>query len=309
MLAHLGMFASLLLLTMGAVAQSPLDVEQDAAKAPMPGMLEAGHGTPALIDIRIAAIEQELKELAGQHPWAGEYYWGDGLGANLSLRIADQTGFAITWHGCLGLYGANEGLVKKADGRLILDFRWRNLERGFGHFARELVPVRWGERQYLIDANDIAGFVNDIHSGSEPRKTGHGLHFLRRGDHEKAAPGWPDLAPEWLQQLQVEPALYRVRDVRAEPVVKNGRRCTLRAELTLDPISRAVDLRPGIELRSENDEVRDIKVQRTEAGVVIATWTRLFSDCGDKDEPPAVGATLTTGAFVPTESADTENLW
>ena len=153
--------ALLLVLAAQAGAQSPLDIDSDKDKAPMPGLSDAGHGVPALIELRVEAIRQELASLKSAHAWAGEYSFGDGLGVNLQLHLAPKTGFAITWHGCLGLYGANEGQVRLTpDGVVDLDFRWQNLSEGFGQFPRQLLPFRWGERHYLVDTAHVARFIN-----------------------------------------------------------------------------------------------------------------------------------------------------
>jgi hypothetical protein len=281
---------------------SPLDLETDAARTPLPGLDTAGHDQPALLEIRMAAIDAELKQLDGKHPWAGHYFWGDGLGANLSLLIADQTGFAIAWHGCLGLYGANEGLIQRGkDGRLILDFRWRNDPDEFGNFPKELIPVRWGERRYLIDANDVPGFINQIHWGLEPRDTAFGDHFLQRGDEQRPALGLPALPEQWAQQLRTEPALYRVSSVRAEPALDTAdKRCVRSAELRLDALDHRHSPARGIELRKlDAIASTSASVERIDAGQVIARWQRGFGDCEPDDQPPQQGETLSTGAWRP----------
>src|ERR1051325_7519917 len=52
---------------------------------------------------RLARIKAEIARLR-DHEWAGEYYWGDGLGANVSLVVSPKSGFVFTWNGCMGLY-------------------------------------------------------------------------------------------------------------------------------------------------------------------------------------------------------------
>lgn len=287
-------------------AQSPLDAELDAAKAPMPGT-DVGHEDPALIEIRVGAINQELASLKGKHDWAGEYYFGDGLGANLKLHIAPQTGFAVTWHGCMGLYGANEGQVKlEPDGVLALDFRWKNLIGGFGQFPRRVLPVRWGERHYLVDADRIIEFINSIHQGMEPRGNTLGMHFLRKGDEELAVTGFPTLPPVWLGQLRTEARVYVVEAV--EPVTvpgKNGSPCVQQARLLLAPApplsAVSAELMPGLELEPAEaaDGIRDIEVTSSERGVIQASWQRIFNDCTYDDRPPAVGMRMSTGAYRP----------
>src|SRR5438477_12939061 len=64
----------------------------------------------AASDMRTKKIQQELGHLK-DHNWAGEYYFGDGLGVNVSLALAPESGFVFSWHGCLGLYDLNYGDV------------------------------------------------------------------------------------------------------------------------------------------------------------------------------------------------------
>ena len=45
-----------------------------------------------------------------------------------------------------------------------------------------LLPLRWGERQYLIRAGEVEAFCRSIGSGLEPRKTAVGDQFLRISD-------------------------------------------------------------------------------------------------------------------------------
>lgn len=47
---------------------------------------------------RTQSIKAELKDM-GEHPWAGEYYEGDGLGTKIALLIAPKNGFVYKWHG------------------------------------------------------------------------------------------------------------------------------------------------------------------------------------------------------------------
>ena len=62
-------------------------------------------------------IEQELSKLK-MHPWAGDYYYGDGLGVNVELTLAPDSGFVFTWNGCLGLYDQNYGDVAEFDRKI-----------------------------------------------------------------------------------------------------------------------------------------------------------------------------------------------
>ena len=172
----------------------------------------------ALIEAKRQKIETEIAQLK-DHPWAGQYYFGDGLGASVSLTLAPENGFTVVWHGCLGLYDQNHGTVNwdKDRNTLKMSFAFE-VEKGYiGRYASEYKPIRWDERIYLIPANEIVQFCNDINSGSEPRKGVHGQSFLRRGDEKKEAEGKPVLPEEFMPYLLDEPidaAIVSVKDVR-----------------------------------------------------------------------------------------------
>jgi len=84
-------------------------------------------------------IQRELRQLRS-HDWAGEYYFGDGLGVNVSLALAPANGFVFSWHGCLGLYDLNYGDVDFSNGTVKLLFKYTNTQRGFRGIAPELLP-------------------------------------------------------------------------------------------------------------------------------------------------------------------------
>lgn len=72
----------------------------------------------------------------------------------------------------------------------------------------ELVPVRWSERLYLMDADNLDRFANAINLSLEPRSalgTEHyyGEFYLRNGDERKKVEGSPSL-PEKQRALLLD---------------------------------------------------------------------------------------------------------
>ena len=59
-----------------------------------------------------------------------------------------------------------------------------------------LTPVKWGDRQYLLDADEIASFSASIKDGLEPRTFSDGSFLLRNGDWQKPVSGRPELPTE-----------------------------------------------------------------------------------------------------------------
>ena len=149
-------------------------------------------------------IKMEIAQLKN-HEWAGEYYEGDGLGENVSLVIAPKHGYVFEWHGCLGLYDRNYGDVTSTNDRIQFSFAFTNKQEGFEGIASEFILIRWGDRKYLVPANAVVGFCNDVNSGREPRKQPHGRFLLRRGDETKKSSGSPAVPPEFQAYLIKQP--------------------------------------------------------------------------------------------------------
>ena len=180
--------------------------------------------------------------------WTGSYYHGDGLGVNLSLELGEDD-FHATWRGCLGLYGEHHGRVV-ASGR-HLELRYAPSEEEVDWpFPDALVVVPWDERLYLIAPDELPDFVEHVNAGGEPRTVVHGSYFLRRGDHERAATGFPTLpdSPELaLTRGVVDAAIVNVRDIAPDDALK--RKTIVRViEVELDRGSRD-ELGVGTRLR------------------------------------------------------------
>ena len=152
-----------------------------------------------------------LEELAGAEldEWTGEYQFGDGLGVNVRLLFAPKAGFVYSWSGCFGQYDLNYGGIEWRKNGLSL-----RLERPYKHEAHrglpsELIPVRWGERHYLIAPDNMINFANAVNAGFEPCPPC--LRFLlKTGDEHKAVAGGPDLPDQFKHYLLEEPIDARV---------------------------------------------------------------------------------------------------
>ena len=143
---------------------------------------------------------------AGEHRWAGYYYWGDGLGANVTLVLAPNEGFVYQWSGCLGVYAENRGAIVEEGG--VLELRPEVMEGDNFRLPRNLRLVKWGERRYLIDPNRIIAFCNEINSGREPRSGPYGSYFLDKP--EAPAKGEPDIPRDFLGFILKQPLNPRV---------------------------------------------------------------------------------------------------
>jgi hypothetical protein len=167
-------------------------------------------------------IKSELNEYKN-HRWAGEYYFGDGLGVNVSISLAPKSGFVFTWVGCLGLYDLNYGKVEEKDGKIIFLPELPNKREGFQGVDTEFYPVLWGERHYLIPMKRMIDFTNDVNSGFiSPRssyKMFSGLFPLRESDREKPASGKPNIPAEFMGYLLDKPIKARISEVLESSLV------------------------------------------------------------------------------------------
>lgn len=170
-------------------------------------------GSKAALEMKKALIDQELHALTA-HPWAGRYYYGDGLGVNVDLSLAPKSGFAFTWNGCLGLYDLNYGDVVEVDGRIRLTFKYPNDRKGFQGIAPELIPIVWGERHYLIPADRVVRFANAINAGFEPSKAVSRRFLLREGDELKAVQGQPNLPSPYSEYLLKQPIKAEISSIK-----------------------------------------------------------------------------------------------
>lgn len=280
------------------------------AAPPKPPSAAAARSAPAQPDgdaaeRRRAEIRKELAQL-GPHPWAGEYYEGDGLGANIALSLSPRAGMAATWNGCLGLYGANRGRVEARDGTLRFVYDTPNTP-GFGGFPDTVHTVRWGARRYLIPDAKLIAFVNAVHRGFEPRRNMHGMFLLADGDEKKPVSGLPTLPPRFLALLRRQPLEAQVRLVdhvesKRDSMPSLG--CNHVYRLTLD--RGANDrLAPGMELTALAPAPggTSATVLEVAPGSATVKVVGMFEDCKKPKTVPVVGWRFSTGAYDPAKAA------
>jgi hypothetical protein len=252
---------------------------------------------PQAVSERREAISAELQQLQG-HAWAAEYYEGDGLGANILMSLAPQSGVTATWTGCLGLYGSNEGRIQQQpDGRLLFRFNRAN-SLGFGGFPADATPVRWGARRYLIPEARMREFVNAINHGHEPRASSLGRFLLARGDEAKPVTGMPTLPDRFLQAIRHTPLDVGVLKVEPRPDNRGAGFCEKRYRVTVDH-GNADGLVPGVELRAKTpvNIFGDLRIDAATASQASGEIAFYESDCKRPQNVPARQWTFTTGAY------------
>jgi hypothetical protein len=182
--------------------------------------------------------------------WAGTYYRGDGLGLNWLLELSPWGRYHFTWDTCQGTFKNLRGVlhweddVLKVGGDDLLPARSRwsggilgrgaSTTRDAGLSALDrlreilseppwhppgMVPVRWGQRRYLVLKSEGLEFCNLVSRGLEPRTIAHGEVLLAVGDWNLPAPGLPEVPLAWTKYLltRAEPEPRRLEPEAEHP--------------------------------------------------------------------------------------------
>ena len=247
------------------------------------------------VEAQRAAIDKE-NLATPKVAWAGDYYFGDGMGQNVSLSLAPVSGVAATWQGCLGTYSVNKGrVIAQADGSLLLEYEQPNDQRGIG-FADHLIPVVWGERMYMISEDELPAFASAVNLGDEPRKYAQGLFLMRTGDEQRKVYGVPALPPAQQSLIREVPlevgvvSVDRLRDKDADQF-----ECRYRLELDRganDGLAAGMTL-----LATGGSAGNRIALEQTTPTRSVGTM-RLFGDeCTSLDQRPSFKTRFTSGAY------------
>jgi hypothetical protein len=170
--------------------------------------------------------------------------------------------------------------------------------------------VRWGDRRYLVVADDLVGFTSEINVGDEPRTDAFGAQLLRKGDETRPVVGLPGLPESSAALVRKRPLTARI--LAAEALTHfpdNGglRDCNDRFAITLDKgrddgLAVGESLRvdastptPDVSSRYLSAVVRSVDARR-------ATAEAFSVDCHPR-HPPGIGWLLTTGAYDALEAA------
>jgi hypothetical protein len=155
-------------------------------------------------DKRDSQITDELERLPLQE-WAGEYYFGGGIGNRGVFKLAPISGFVARLGGCTGVYAINYGVVIEADGRIKLLTKLPPDHRASWKSVIEMFPVRWGERHYLLSDDEVIDFCNAVNAGQEPDRLYGGFFLLRRDDEKKQVSGVPGIPEHYREYLLASP--------------------------------------------------------------------------------------------------------
>jgi hypothetical protein len=236
--------------------------------------------------IREKKIQQELASLK-DHPWAGEYYYGDGLGVNVTLMISPENGFVFHWYGCLGLYDLNYGSLEISGGTIRLLLTYPNKREGYQGIAPELIPVQWGKRHYLIPSDGFLKLANAVNAGTEPDRIFGGISYqflLRRGDEKKRVSGRPPIPQEYAAFLLKKPIVAKITSVGESHLNESWRITDISLNVGIaDSLKKGMELYVGGE---ESGTATVVSVQERTAQAILEQF--------DSTHIPSVGLKLST---------------
>ena len=159
----------------------------------------------------------------------------------------------------IGWFEAKYGGITRVNGVLQLTVRAQELiRRGNGDgsmwLENNLVPVRWGNRQYLVGKESGMAFCNAVNLGDEPRKSEDGDFFLVQGHEAMAVTGSPEVPREWSEYLLKAPVACKVIELLPDWMAKVnvGRKHGLRAGMEL--VSTDEHRVSYLEIASVNDD-------------------------------------------------------
>lgn len=182
----------------------------------------------ALITVNLTVIaygDQSIYELKG------DYYLGNGFADNQKLHLSQDGTFSFLSAGSFlnakveGSYSVENGVVVLSPKTLSshennqdTDVKVDRVD-DYSRYPTRFLPVRWGERLYLVNESEIISFINSINLGSEPRKEVYGTYYLRWGDEKKPTTArYPELPEQWMSYLLKESINGCIVDVKGGKV-------------------------------------------------------------------------------------------
>ena len=225
-------------------------------------------------------IEEENRN-ANLNEWAGDYQ-GAGEVSQYVLRWSPRAGFAYIYiYTCIPEVRWLEHGSVSASPRLI-QMRAENRPRGDTprSSVTNYLPVRWGERHYLILETRVGEFYSHVAGYGQTPVEWTGEFFVRDGDGDKPVSGMPILPPgyERFVRYPIEATIMRVgrsfvrnrgRD-RGQDYYDSVTPITLNVG-TANGVRRTMDFHLIGSRHAETIEIRRVGRNLTQA-VIIRPW-------------------------------------
>jgi hypothetical protein len=139
---------------------------------------------------------------------AGDYYQGNGR-RNWFLSVLPDGRYSFVSKGCVGILLREPGHATEVDGHIVLTPEKANDSK----YPRKWLPIRWGERTYLLWPDELPRFCEAILDGSEPRNELHGNNYL---NNLGRADGLPELPEEWLAKMRARLTTGKILEASEE---------------------------------------------------------------------------------------------
>ncbi|MGO1068681.1 hypothetical protein [Lysobacter sp. CA199] len=262
----------------GSLDEQPLAMIVD--ENPQPHVLRAQQ--------RERRILREAGELGSRHAWAGRYHWSTGF-VYAHLSLAPRSG-AVLVHGSdvIGSEAYFEGALRTgADGSIQV--QWLEAaRRAYSPFVpAALIPIRWGDRRYLVAAERLPRFVDAINLGEEPRMYAivrspehDAFALLRENDELKPVSGVPQLSAGPLPGVRLAPQPIEVVEVVVVERRRTGDGCSIDYRFVLGR-GRDEDLQVGEVLDMRSAEVQgQLQVSDVGPRQSRALWSQ--DGCSDR---------------------------
>lgn len=233
-------------------------------------------------------LEQALLR-AGHDEWSGVYTYWDGENSSRTLLLVPGSGF-IARQNSEGL-GEGDllrlGSAQWRDGRIELhdDYvapAWPLLPQTL---SSSLIPLRWGERRYLVGADQLARFARAVNfSGSEAYAAQNGA-ALRRGDETRPVSGLPPLPAAAQAYLRSQPLLLHVTsvDIVHNEIIDGGFQDVRRIDYRLT-LSAGDGIVAGMQLQRDFSSVFDaaefITIEQVDANAATAAYSDIVTPVG-----------------------------
>jgi hypothetical protein len=141
--------------------------------------------------------------------FAGKFHFSYGLGGE-TLSIDPRGSFSWEhWNDYGGTFRAH-GRAKVVDGHLLLRTTGVIHRIILRSKPRELIPIYWGERLYLVPKGEAKGFCNRVNMYGSGVFGPSCNYFTREGDQKKGVSGQPAVPDEWTAMLLPEPITGKV---------------------------------------------------------------------------------------------------
>lgn len=237
---------------------------------------------PAKLQKPILSLEKPVVERADL---IGKFYQGDGTGVNLYLTLGDDGEFEFVWRGCLGEYDSNAGRWSVRGDVVVLEPEKPYDQRGFKGMDVRFVPVRWGERTYLVEENEVPGFAAAAKVGRIRHDDTHGFDYVQvDAKFEMAKVSGKPILPVRFQEFYDKGAI----ETKVTSVNKDG-------TVNLDKGS-ADRLKAGMLLALNGFNRGEVEViSVTENSAVAKPWYYWNSSSEDVPKP---GTSYTSGSYL-----------